>query len=133
MKFRNETDNDNLNLNITPLIDVVFLLLIFFMVSTTFIYTDSIKVNLPEAKGEGIQVKDNIVITVTEDEHIFINSKNIAKPLIFENLRNLKKKNSKSTVIIQADKKATHGIVVYIMDQSKKAGFDHFAISIENE
>ena len=103
------------------------------MVSTTFIYTDSIKVNLPKAKGEGVQIKDNIVITVTEDENIFINGKQVSKILLFEKLDNLKKKNEKSTIIIQADKNATHGTVVYIMDQSSRAGFEYFSISIEDE
>jgi len=133
MKFRQDENNKNLEINMTPLIDVVFLLLIFFMVSTTFVYTNSLKVNLPKAKGESVETKKNINIVITKQGVITIDGQQVSKLTFGAKLKELYNKNPNATVIIQADKDSRHGDVVFVMDESKKAGYDRFAIAAEEE
>lgn len=133
MKFRDDKKTRGVDINLTPLIDVVFLLLIFFMVSTTFIYTDSLNVNLPKAKGENVEVKQNINIVVSQDGSIHINGNRISKTGLSRKLNELHKNMPDATVILQADKKSTHGDVVFVMDYCKRAGFEKLAIATEKE
>jgi biopolymer transport protein ExbD len=133
MKFRQDENNKNLEINMTPLIDVVFLLLIFFMVSTTFVYTNSLKVNLPKAKGESVETKKNINIVITKQGVITVDGQQVSKLTFSAKLKELYNKNPNATVIIQADKDSRHGDVVFVMDESKKAGYDRFAIAAEEE
>lgn len=133
MKFKDDQNNKNLEINMTPLIDVVFLLLIFFMVSTTFVYTNSLKVNLPKAKGESVETKKNINIVITKQGVITIDGEQVSKLTFSAKLKELYNKNPNATVIIQADRDSRHGDVVFVMDESKKAGYDRFAIAAEEE
>ncbi|MBC7196476.1 MAG: biopolymer transporter ExbD [Deferribacterales bacterium] len=133
MKFRQDENNKNLEINMTPLIDVVFLLLIFFMVSTTFVYTNSLKVNLPKAKGESVETKKNINIVITKQGVITVDGQQVSKLTFSAKLKELYNKNPNATVIIQADRDSRHGDVVFVMDESKKAGYDRFAIAAEEE
>lgn len=133
MRFSKKEKGTGLDINLTPLIDVVFLLLIFFMVSTTFIYTNALKVDLPKAKGDEQAVNKSIVIVVDDKNKIFINKKEIPKFALYKTLTKIKKTNENLPVILQADKNAKHGTVVYVMDQCKRAGFDRFTIAVEEE
>ncbi len=133
MKFKEKKNDKTLEVNLTPLIDVVFLLLIFFMVSTSFVFTNSLKVNLPKAKGDTVDIKKNINVVITKNDKISIDGKVVAKSRLFEKLRILHQKHPKATVILQADADSKHGDVVFVMDKSKRAGFEKFAIAAEEE
>ncbi len=132
MKFTDSKKSKGVDINLTPLIDVVFLLLIFFMVSTTFIYSDALKIELPKAKGENTEIKENINIVITADGEININGDIISKAGLRNKLSSLKKQNPKATVVLQADKNSTHGDVVFVMDNCKQVGFDKLAIATED-
>ncbi|PLX67471.1 MAG: biopolymer transporter ExbD [Denitrovibrio sp.] len=132
MKFSKEEDT-NIEVNLTPLIDVVFLLLIFFMVSTTFIYSNSIDVNLPAAKGDETSISENIRVVLTQAGVINIDGTPYVESDVETKLTEMKKQKPESTVIIEADKNVTHGRVVFVMDASRKAGFEKFAIAVEEE
>jgi biopolymer transport protein ExbD len=132
MRFTKKEDS-NIEVNLTPLIDVVFLLLIFFMVSTTFIYSNSIDVNLPAAKGDETSVSENIRVVLTQAGVINIDGQPYKESEVEGHLEKMKEKSPESTVIIEADKNVTHGRVVFIMDASRKAGFANFAIAVEEE
>jgi biopolymer transport protein ExbD len=133
MRFSAKEDKENIEVNLTPLIDVVFLLLIFFMVSTTFIYSNSIDVNLPAAKGDETSVSENIRVVLTQSGAINIDGTQFAENQVEAQLAEMKKNKPESTVIIEADKNVTHGRVVFVMDASRKAGFEKFAIAVEEE
>jgi len=132
MRF-SKKESSNIEVNITPLIDVVFLLLIFFMVSTTFIYSNSIDVNLPAAKGDETSISENIRVVLTQAGVINIDGTAYEEKNVLAKLEEMKKTKPESTVIIEADKNVTHGRVVFIMDASRKAGFAKFAIAVEEE
>ncbi len=110
-------------LEMTPLIDVVFLLLIFFMVTTTFSeQTTGINVKLPESSIEEVVETREIIVTVTKNKDIYINTKKVSIRSFGKVLRQTLKNTRKANVIIRGDKYVDYGFVVKVMTISKQAG-----------
>ena len=125
MKLRPRRRED-VELNITPLIDVVFLLLIFFMVSTTFEKQSQMKITLPEASEEVTDnIPDSITIEVDKMGRVFVNKKSLVNSQLItirEAIRDASHDMKAPTVIIRADANATHQSVVRIMDAARQLG-----------
>ena len=116
--------------NLTSLIDVVLLLLIFFMISTTFVLSPGLKVDLPESSVEDIVQEDkDIVVVVTVDDEIYIGEDRMTPDALTERLRDFKDEYPESNLIIQADEGASHGAVVVVMDSAKRTGFSKLSIA----
>ncbi len=115
---------DDVDLNITPLIDVVFLLLIFFMVSTTFDRESEINITLPEASEEYTEVEiDKLEISIDAEGKIYVNDQvllNTQINTIREALRNAAYDLDEPQVLISADAQATHQAVVRVMDAARQ-------------
>ncbi len=130
MRFK-KREAKRLSLDITPLIDVIFLLLIFFMVSTTFISSPGIKVNLPKASVKSKTIKpDSIEIVITEKNKLYLEGKTIEKEKFGATLAYLQKKSKRKNLIIRADGNVRHKDVVYIMDTAKQAGIQRLSIAV---
>lgn len=116
-----------LKLDITPLIDVVFLLLIFFMISTTFIKANqSIELELPKAESGVDQASSNTInIAIDKNNKLYLSGIEISLEQIAEKLR----LSEKLPVIIEADSGALHGIVIEVIDLVKKTGISDFTIA----
>ena len=135
MKFARRSRIE-LDVNLTPLIDVVFLLLIFFMVSTTFIKDSHLSINLPEASGDMTSIsKERIEITISKSGHFAIND----VPLVNNTLRTLKsgiekvsRGNNKVPMIVTADASTPHQAVVTAMDAAGQLGFIRLSITTRN-
>ncbi len=131
-QFRQKRQRRQPEINLTPLIDIVLQLVIFFVVTTTFISMESgAKVNLPSADFSKIEEAKTITITITENNMIYINGalvddKELPSAVVVA-LRN----DPEATVIIEADKRVLHGKVVSIMDILKKAGAEKIAIATQ--
>ena len=124
---------EELDVNITPLIDIVFLLLIFFMVSTTFERESEIDVTLPEAAIDAPQEQsDMIEITISSEGMFFINGKRVVNKQV-STLKQalLKVANGREDppIIISADANATHQAVVTVMDAARQLGFVHLSFA----
>jgi len=124
---------DDLDVNITPLIDIVFLLLIFFMVSTTFERESEIDVTLPEAAIDAPQEQSDVIeITISSDGMFFINGKRVVNKQV-STLKQalLKVANGREDppIIISADANATHQAVVSVMDAARQLGFVHLSFA----
>jgi biopolymer transport protein ExbD len=125
MNFRSER-RDEVNLDITPLIDVVFLLLIFFMVSTTFEHNSEINITLPNSSKEVTQAKpDAVNVGLDSQGNVYIND----KALVNAQLETIKTALSDALVglneppvIISADANASHQSVVRVMDAARQLG-----------
>lgn len=117
---------DDVDLDITPLIDVVFLLLIFFMVSTTFERESEINITLPEANEEYTETEPEAVnIDVDVQGHVYINDQalvNSQVSTIREAIMNAMMDLEDPPVIIRADAEATHQLVIKVMDAARQAG-----------
>lgn len=124
MKFsRPRSRSEEVFINLTPLIDVVFLLLIFFMVSTTFVTIRyGIKVDLPKTTTPEEKIKENIVVSITKDNEIYLGRKWVKteRELVALLQREIREKGT--LVIVNADKEVKHGKVVRVMDLARKAG-----------
>jgi len=122
MRFRRpRTRGEATLINLTSLIDVVFLLLIFFMVSTSFALIQGIKVDLPTTTTTQEKIEQNIVISITKEGKIYLGKTQVSKT---ELVKTLKRQigEKKSLVVINADKDTRHGMVVEVMDLAKQGG-----------
>jgi len=128
-----QNKRDDLDVNITPLIDIVFLLLIFFMVSTTFDRKSEIDVTLPQATTDSPKKQDDIIeIIVSADGMFYVNGKRVVnKQVATLKQALLKVANGRADppIIISADAKATHQAVVSVMDAARQLGFVHLAFA----
>ena len=117
------------HVDMTPMVDVMMLLVIFFMMTTAFVTVyPGFGVNLPQASAEK-QAEKQIVVLIAKDGRIALNGQPVAK----EELAAAVSRTAKATVSIQADKEASHGRVVEVMDELHKAGVSKLAIAIEEK
>ena len=129
MNFRDQARSD-VHLDITPIVDTVFNLLIFFALSLNFIITPGIKVNLPESITEEIiRERDELIIVMNKDDTVYIDGNGITPDQLTLLLSKAAEKSQETLVIIQADQDVAHGSVVSMMDRAKKAGLKRLAIA----
>lgn len=120
-------------IDMTPMLDIVFIMLIFFIVTTVFVKPAGIEVNKPEGVT-AVQYKNaNIFIAITEDGDVWMDRREISPEAVRSNLEKLLLEQPSDAVFIQADLKAKHGLVVEVMDQVKAAGIDRVAVSVRGE
>ena len=118
------------DINVTPLVDIMLVLLIIFMVTTTVIVKDSIQVRLPEAAtGESKKVT-MLAVTIDQKGQLFMNSEGVNEDGIRRFIRRERRRGAKLEAVIAADKAATHGRVVRIIDLVRSEGVTKFAIHV---
>ncbi len=117
-------------LDLTPMVDVVFLLIIFFMVSTTFITLESgLPVDLPQAQNAQAQSSDLPTVTITKDQAIYLAGSRITEEELVAALRQQLTSAGTGVVVLRADQTVPHGLTVKIMDLIKQAGAQRIAIA----
>ncbi|MBM3252658.1 MAG: biopolymer transporter ExbD [Candidatus Omnitrophica bacterium] len=133
MRFKRhlEIEKGLKQLDIAPLIDVVFQLLIFFMLTSSFIFQPGIKINLPKAVTSEIVKEKNLLITVTAENLIYLNNKPITTRELVNELRIASKENR--PLLINADRKASLGRVVEIWDLCRAQGISQVNIATNQE
>jgi biopolymer transport protein ExbD len=132
MNFGNgRSKRRNALLDISPLIDVVFLLLIFFMVSTTFRDEAGLPLNLPSSVSRGLKKTDNVVVTISKKGDIYVGKALTAPDKLTEVIRSQIALAKKKEVIIKADKSARYELVYRVMDASRQAGVESLSVAGE--
>ncbi|MGB5257885.1 MAG: biopolymer transporter ExbD [Woeseiaceae bacterium] len=122
-------DEEESEINLTPMLDVVFIMLIFFIVTASFIKEAGIDVNRPDAPVTESKPEDaNILIMISANNEIFIDRRLIDPRAVRANIERLHAENPKGTVVIQADMKSSNKTLVEVMDSSRAAGV--YSISI---
>ena len=121
--------------DLTPMIDVVFLLLIFFMISTTFIERPGLSIELPSSNSEQIKLsKKEVQVYLAENGDIYLQREKIALDELLQHLKSFDfAATKKMTFLLMADKSARHGRVVQLMDAAKMAGFGSLAIATDKK
>jgi biopolymer transport protein ExbD len=118
-------------INVTPLVDVVLVLLIIMMVSATYIVSQSLKVELPKTASSDDTVSKTYVVTVTKDGKYYFNDKPTPKDGLAGALRRARAETKDPSLVITADEGALHGQVVGVIDAAKVEGITKFAINVE--
>ena len=119
-----------MRLGIAPLIDIVFLLLIFFMVTSHFDVASGVRIRLPKVTKKIFnQEKNKIALVIDKSGRIYLKGKKVDVKALQKRLQNLVKKNAPVYLILQADKDVRHGRVVQIMDLAKRAGVHSIIIA----
>lgn len=130
-KLGGNDDDPIVDINITPLVDIILVVLIIFMVTATYIVAPSIKVNLPEAAtGENTE-QSSLGLTLTEDGKLYLDGVEIAEPALREFIRAEKARTKDLTCLIAADGGVAHARVVWLIDLVKQEGVSKFAINID--
>lgn len=118
--------------DLTPMIDVVFLLLIFFMISTTFIENPGLNIDLPDSSAQQLkQDAKEVQIYLAENGDIYYQREKTTLADLALQLNSFDKSAAKMTFLLMADKAALHGRVVQLMDIAKTAGFGKLAIATD--
>ena len=119
-------------INVTPLVDIILVLLIIFMVTTTYIVNPSIKVDLPKAVSGSDQARTTLALTLTRDGQLYLNGDRSDETKVLKQIAAELPKNPDLQAIIAADKVVQHGSVVHIIDLVKRAGVRKFAINVDS-
>jgi biopolymer transport protein ExbD len=123
------SDDNETGIDMTPMLDVVFIMLIFFIVTTSFVKEAGVDINRPRAESAVTQNKNSILIAITHSNAIWINQHQVDPRAVRRNVERLKADSPESGVIIQADEDSKTGLLVKVMDQVKVAGVENIAIA----
>lgn len=127
MKFKRRVLLEKGQLDIAPLVDVIFLLLVFFMLTSSFIFQPGIKINLPKALTSEVIQKENLIITITADNFLYINDRRINEEELSSRLKIAAKESR--PILIKADRQAALGKVVEIWDLCRIEGVEKINIA----
>ncbi len=129
MEFRKKR-REIIGLEITPLVDVIFLLLIFFMLSTTFVVSPGIRINLPKAKSEPVRHEPKeLRIKIDAKGATYLGNRRASPEDLEARFREAARANPDTLVVVEADEATAHKYVVDVMDRAKSAGLHRLAIA----
>jgi len=123
--------SEETEVNLTPMLDVVFIMLIFFIVTSSFVKEAGIDVSRPAAATTERKEQGSIMVAITESGQIWINKRSVDSRTVRANIERLHAENPRAGVVIQADKRSQTGVLVEVMDAARLAGVENVAIAAE--
>ena len=132
-RHRIETDGSDSDINLTPMLDVVFIMLIFFVVTTSFVKESGVEVNRPSAETAQQQEQANILIAIRPNGEIWIDNRSVDVRAVRANVERLRAEFPEGQVVIQGDREAQIGLLVMVMDQVRLAGISDVAIAADDD
>lgn len=132
MQFH-DTKRRKVIINITSLIDVLFLLLIFFMVSSTFVEQPGMKLELPESKSAASEKIKDLVLEIKTDNSLVLNNEPISMENLEKKFKELMPALEEKSLVLKADKSVSHGTVVEVMDLAKLSGLEKLIIATKTK
>ena len=124
---------DETGIDLTPMMDIVFIMLIFFIVTTSFVKETGVDINRPNAETAERDEKGNILVAITASNEIWIDKRRVDLKAVRANIERLKIEYPEVSVIIQADKESRSGLLVEAMDQIRLAGVQNISIAAKND
>ncbi len=118
-------------INVTPMVDVMLVLLIIMMVSANYIVQQSIQVNLPKAANGDAAVSAMAVVTISKDGELHWNNEVVTEPTLVDRLKETVRNDPDVNLVVTADQGAQHGVVVHVLDLAKAEGITQFALGVE--
>ncbi len=131
--FINLMDEEETQIDMTPMLDVVFILLIFFIVTASFVKESGIDVNRPEAATAVQKDRANILVAISDTGEVWINKRQVDVRAVQANIERLYAENPQGSVVIQADKKATTAVLIQVMDAARAAGVFDVSIATQED
>ena len=128
-----EEQSTSIGVNLTPLIDMVFILLIFFLVTSSFVKESGIDVNRPTAQTATRMERGNIIIAINKDGEIWMDKQQVDVRSVRSHIERLHAQNPEGTVIILADEDSRTGLMVKVIDQARLAGVGNVAIAASQD
>lgn len=126
---RHTKTDDEAGLDMTPMLDIVFIMLIFFIVTTSFVKESGITVNTPKAQTASQQESANIFVAIRADGEIWIDRRPVDIRAVRAVVARLHAENPQGSVVIQSDDEAATRTLVAVMDQIRLAGIEKIAIA----
>ena len=133
MRLRDRHAANKPEVNIIPMIDIMFFLLVFFMMSTLYMVNlKTVDVNLPQAKNAETQMHANYLVTMKKDGSLWLEDKSISEDELLKRAAAEKKRNPQFALVLRADQDMDYGMVIGFLDKLKGAGITKFALAADN-
>jgi biopolymer transport protein ExbD len=131
MRRRRTREVEESEVNLTPMLDVVFIMLIFFIVTASFVKESGIDISRPPAATAERKEKGNILIAITSNDQIWVDRRQVDPRALRANIERLHAENPQGSVIIQADIESKNGLLVTVMDAARLAGVNSVSLAAE--
>jgi biopolymer transport protein ExbD len=131
MQRRRDRRKSESEVNLTPMLDVVFIMLIFFIVTASFVKESGIEISRPGASTAVRKEKGNILIAISANDQIWMNRRQVDPRALRANIERAHAENPQGAVIIQADKDAKTGLLVQVMDAARSAGVKSISLAAD--
>jgi biopolymer transport protein ExbD len=122
-----------MGINITPMVDVMLVLLVIMMVSAVYIVSQTLKVTLPKTANSDAPAESPFAVTITKEGRYLYEQKPLDEAGLVQKLHAAKQQKKDATLVVTADKESFHGDVVHVIDLAKSEGIVKFAINVERE
>ncbi len=134
MKLRSLRLEKQPQIMIIPMIDIIFFLLVFFMMSMlSMIVQKSINLNLPQTTSAKVNMETSVPISITSDGSIYVEKEKVPKELLKKRLEAEKGRNPDLNIVLRADAKSEHENFVFVLDQLKSVGISKIGIATESK
>jgi biopolymer transport protein ExbD len=129
MREHSQKEEEGVEIDMTPMLDIVFIMLIFFIVTAVFVKEAGIQVEKPTAEMATLKQRASIMIAVTDSDQVWINRKRVEVKALRTIIERLHGENPMGTVVIQADREAKSGLTMQVMQAAQAAGVPNVAIA----
>ena len=127
------SDSGGDDINVTPLMDIVFIMLIFFIVTSTFVKEPGAEINRPEATTAKERKFASILVAIDSENNIWIDKDQVQLETVRTAVEQLKQENPKGTAVVQVDRRAESRYLVEVVNQIRAAGVGDIAVSTEDQ
>lgn len=122
------------DINVTPMVDIMLVLLVVFMVTASFIVSPSMKVELPSGAGKAAaETQPDVVVVITRSGEIELGQQKLSVEQLVAALRRELRTKPRARLLVVADRKAYHGTVVRVMDAARSIGFERLGVAVEGQ
>ena len=128
-RYVTQKKTDDTDIDLTPMLDVVFIMLIFFIVTATFVREPGVDIVRPFAVTAEQVENQKLLVAITEKGIVWIDKKALKKNEVFQSIESLRVQNPQGALVIQADSEANAGDIAFVIDAAKRAGITDISLS----
>ena len=129
MKRYGKVQNQDNDIDLTPMLDVVFILLIFFIVTATFVREPGVDINRPIMLTAELVQNQKLLVAINQDDEIWIDKKSLKKNQVYQAIEQLRSQNPEGSLVIQADSESNAETVAFVIDAAKRAGITEISLA----